>query len=33
MIGKSPSYSIHVQKMLAPTPAKKNPIGYIHPKD
>lgn len=23
----------HVQKMLAPAPAKKNPIGYIHPKD
>jgi hypothetical protein len=21
-----------VQKMLAPVPAKKNPIGYIHPK-
>src|ERR1700719_4263496 len=23
----------HVQKMLAPAPTKKNPIGYIHPKD
>jgi hypothetical protein len=22
-----------VQKMLAPTPTKKNPIGYIHPKN
>jgi hypothetical protein len=23
----------HVQKMLAPPPARKKPIGYIHPKD
>ena len=23
----------HVQKMLAPAPVKKNPIGFIHPKD
>jgi hypothetical protein len=22
-----------VQKMLAPVPAKKNPIGYIHPQN
>lgn len=23
----------HVEKMLAPMPVKKNPIGFIHPKD
>ena len=23
----------HVQKMLAPEPVKKNPIGFIHHKD
>lgn len=23
----------HVQNMLAPVPLKKNPIGFIHPKD
>lgn len=23
----------HVQKMLAPTPVKKKPIGFVHPKD
>lgn len=23
----------HVRSMLAPVPVKKNPIGFIHPKD
>jgi hypothetical protein len=23
----------HVKNMLAPVPVKKNPVGFIHPKD